>query len=213
MVLGLSAWLVPPPTVASKLTSQIMSLRPPSSSLPKAPSSASSFPRFDPHITLLTVPSSTPLSEIRDAIPTDQVKIPVRFKSADVGQKYFMSVFVTVHQGSDDGAKELDELRNKLKERFGEGRVPPVSHVSLYYIDDPDADLREAVLEELKNQGRIVPQGNDGDSSGGEVALDCTEGSERGKDLINGFEGTEIWLALCDGPVETWQIKEKILLK
>jgi hypothetical protein len=31
-------------------------------------------------------------------------------------------------------------------------------------------------------------------------------------DALQGFDGVEIWIALCDGPVETWAVLEKVEL-
>ena len=52
------------------------------------------FPPFDPHITLVTVPSKTNLDKLRAAIPTNRPIIPVTFKSVEVGHKYFILVYV-----------------------------------------------------------------------------------------------------------------------
>lgn len=165
--------------------------------------SPSSFPHFEPHVTLVTVPSSTPLSELRAAVPNNQPVVPVSFRSVDVGDKYFMSVYVTVHH-----AGELSTLRENLKESLGEQVVPPLAHVSLFYIDDSEPEERTKVAEQLRQDGRIVDKGKD------QVALDCSErpSGDAGKDLVDGFDGGEIWIALCDGPVQTWEIKERIQL-
>ncbi|EKM55047.1 uncharacterized protein PHACADRAFT_255378 [Phanerochaete carnosa HHB-10118-sp] len=165
--------------------------------------SPSSFPHFEPHVTLATVPSSTPLDELRAAIPKDQPAVPVSFKSVDVGNKYFMSVYVTVYH-----AGGLDALREDLKKSLGERVVPPLAHVSLFYIDDSEPEERTKVVEQLKRDGRIVDKGED------KVALNYSEQHlESGEDdAVDGFDGGEIWIALCDGPVPTWIIKDRIKL-
>ena len=131
----------------------------------KTPSyqSPSSFPHFHPHITLTTVPSSTPVETLRQAVPASQAAIPITFKVVEVGNKYFMSVYVTVHQ---DGA--LGELREHLKSTLGDKTVPPKSHVSLFYSDDPDVEERQKVYDGLVRQQRIVSLGE------GRVGLDCS---------------------------------------
>ena len=149
----------------------------------------------------MTVPSDTEISVLRSAIPDNQSKIPIRFKSVDVGSEYYMSVYVVVHHTS-----KLTALREALGENRPGDKVPPLSHVSLFYIDPSDAEERRRVRDILSNDGRIIDRGLDS------VALDCTEGDLRGKDLIDGFVGSEIWIALCDGPVETWVVKDKIPL-
>lgn len=163
--------------------------------------SPTSFPHFHPHITLLTVPSDTDLSNLRSAVPESQTRIPIRFKSVDVGHEYYMSVYVVVHHDP-----ELTALRNSLKKSRPEDKVPPLSHVSLFYIDPSDAAERSKIRDILDSDGRIVDNGKEA------LTLDCSEGEQRGKDLIDGFIGGEIWIALCDGPVETWVVKDKISL-
>ncbi|GJE96436.1 cyclic phosphodiesterase-like protein [Phanerochaete sordida] len=194
--MGLSLWLVPPRDVATKLRT-IMKTK---TSTSKSPSS---FPHFEPHVTLATVPSSTPLDDLRAAIPLGQPVVPVTFRSVDVGSKYFMSVYVTVHHTG-----ELNTLRDNLKTSLGEQAVPPLAHVSLFYIDDSDAEERTKVEEQLERDGRIVRIADD------RTALNCAEDpAESSKDdLLDGFDGGEIWIALCDGPVPTWTVKDRIKL-
>ncbi|CAL1705230.1 unnamed protein product [Somion occarium] len=164
--------------------------------------SPASFPRFHPHITLSSVSSDTDISNLRSAVPAGQVKVPIHFKSVDVGDKYYMSAYVSVHH-----SEELSALRDNLKEALGEDTVPPLAHVSLFYIDDVDAGERQKIFEQLNEGGRIISKDDHS------VALDCTEGDARGQDVIDGFVACEIWIALCDGPVEAWTIKDKIQLK
>lgn len=191
---GLSLWLVPPRDIASKLD-VIMSKKTSTFTSP------SSFARFEPHITLATVPSSTPIAELAAAIPADQPAIQASFKSIDVGNKYFMSIYAVVHHSI-----PLETLRTSLKRALGESTVPPLSHVSLFYIDDADADERTKMAAILREEGRVVEQGED------RVALDCAASVGQTADLVDGFNGGEIWIALCDGPVHTWQIKQRIAL-
>ena len=155
---GISLWLVPPHDTAAKLR-RIMDMRTPTAKSP------SSFPSFEPHITLCTVPSSSDIPALVSAIPSGQAVVPATFKSVEVGNKYFMSVYVTVHHES-----ELNTLRAALTERLGESAIPPVAHVSLFYIDDADVDERTKIEKELRDEGRIIPLGED------RVAIDCSEG-------------------------------------
>ncbi|CAL1705229.1 unnamed protein product [Somion occarium] len=174
--MGLSLWLVPPEPQSTQI-SRIMSFKTNSAKSP------ASFPRFHPHITLSSVSSDTDISNLRSAVPAGQVKVPIHFKSVDVGDK------------------------DNLKEALGEDTVPPLAHVSLFYIDDVDAGERQKIFEQLNEGGRIISKDDHS------VALDCTEGDARGQDVIDGFVACEIWIALCDGPVEAWTIKDKIQLK
>ncbi|KAL6301763.1 2',3'-cyclic-nucleotide 3'-phosphodiesterase [Sparassis latifolia] len=198
--MGTSLWLVPSSTIASKIE-RLMRISPPSAKSP------SSFPRFDPHITLTTVPPSTELSRLLEAIPEATSVIPVRFKSLDVGDKYFMSVYVSVHE-----SPELMALRTHLRQTLGERTVPPISHMSLYYIDDADREERAHVAETLRSTGRVVEIA-DG------VMLNCqplpVEGSaaEDGNgNGLEGFDGAEIWVAKCDGHPREWAILHKVPL-
>lgn len=191
----MSLWLVPPRDVAAKLRT-IMDMKTPTAKSP------SSFPHFEPHITLCTVPSSTDVAELCAAIPKDQPVVPVDFKAVKVGQQYFMSVYVTVH---DRG--ELATLREALKDELGEGSCPPVAHVSLFYIDDSEPEERAKMADRLRGEERIV-LGSDG------VALDCSpDAPSRERVLLSAFDGAEIWVAVCDGPVPTWVIKDRIPLR
>ncbi|KIP06049.1 hypothetical protein PHLGIDRAFT_477889 [Phlebiopsis gigantea 11061_1 CR5-6] len=194
--MGTSLWLVPSQEAASKLEI-VMKTETGTSQSP------SSFPPFDPHITLVTVPSTTSLDELRAAIPADQPVVPVTFKRVEIGHKYFMSVYVTVHH-----AAELNALRDALGKALGEQTVPPVAHVSLFYIDDSEPEERQKAYDILEKEGRIVDRGED------HVALDCADGEpeSREPDLLDGFEGSEIWIAVCDGPVPTWVVKDRIKL-
>lgn len=164
--------------------------------------SPSSFPHFHPHVTLATVSSTVAVEDLRGAVPEDQLIVPVTFKKVEVGDKYFMSIYVTVHQ---DGA--LGALRDALTEALGEEKIPPKSHVSLFYIDDSEPEERDKMMQELEARGRIVDRGED------KAGLDCSEFGSRAANVVEAFDGAEIWLALCDGPVETWSVEGKIRLK
>ena len=70
------------------------------------------------------------------------------------------------------------------------------------------ADERAKVAEQLGRDGRIVHVADD------RVALNCAADPSTGDkgDLLDGFDGAEIWIALCDGPVPTWIVKDRIKL-
>jgi len=100
-------------------------------------------------------------------------------------------------------------LRDHLKEKLGENAVPPLAHLSLFYIDDEDAGLRQTVVDRLKEDRRAAEVVDSKDGSVKGVELDCSPGDERNVDLIRGFTGSEIWIVLCDGPPNTWESKVK----
>lgn len=191
---GISLWLVPTPEQTA-LLKRVMAIK------RSSPTSPSSFPDFQPHITLATTPSA---AKLRESIPDNQAAIRPRFRSIDVGDKYFMSVYARVHD-----VDALAVLRQHLSARLGDAAVPPIPHVSLYYIDNADAGEREKVREELKNKGRIVERA-DG------VALDCSkdpENTDSPDEVLEGIDGEEIWIMQCNGPVPTWEVLDKVKLK
>ncbi|KAI0748698.1 hypothetical protein C8Q80DRAFT_1173177 [Daedaleopsis nitida] len=173
---------------------------------PQTTASPSSFPRFHPHVTLATSPDPAAL---RAALPRDQPVIPVRFKALEVGDKYFMSVFLAVHSPSDS---PLETLREHLRASLGARAVPPLAHLSLYYIDDADKEERERTAQALKSQLRVLQGGRDDESV---VKIACYYDDieeEQDPELIDGLEGEEIWLVKCDGPVPSWEVLEKFPL-
>ncbi|KAI0636422.1 2',3'-cyclic-nucleotide 3'-phosphodiesterase [Trametes polyzona] len=200
--MGISLWLVPRASQAAKiaLTMRVK----PSSGVTRSPSS---FPPFHPHVTLASGPDAAAL---RAAIPPDQGVIPVRFKSLEVGEKYFMSVYVAVHSAP---GTPLEALREHLRRTLDESAVPPVAHLSLYYIDDADAEERARTAETLRSELRVL------ESAGGEgevrsVRLACVD-EEAGQEpeILEGFDGEEIWVVKCEGPVPGWEVLEKIPLR
>ncbi|PSS35621.1 hypothetical protein PHLCEN_2v1444 [Hermanssonia centrifuga] len=186
--MGISLWLVPPADVAARLR-RIMNM--------ETKTSGTSFPHFPPHVTLATVKTSPEAWDtLSNAIPTHQSTIPVTFKAVKTGDTYFMSLYVEVH---DTG--KLHELREHLKESLSPMPVPPIPHLSLFYIDDEKPEERVEMMEELIHTNRIVERGQDN------VALDCSLPSTQDvmdDDLISGFIGAEIWIVKCDGPPNTW---------
>ncbi|TFK54708.1 LigT-like protein, partial [Heliocybe sulcata] len=187
---GLSMWLVPTQEECHKLT-RILHIRP---SQAKSPSS---YPPIDPHVTLAAFPSDTDLDRVRDSIPPDQPKIPVAFKSIDIGQVYFRSVYAACQPSA-----ALLQLHKAVHERIKlEPKTPSYPHMSMYYIDDSEAEERTRIRDELVRQGKIRKVGEDS------VGLDCGEG-----DFLTGFEGAEIWIVSCEGPVPEWRVLEKVPL-
>lgn len=196
--MGTSLWLVPTASEAARLE-RVMQIK---SASAKSPSS---FVDFDPHVTLTTIPT-TPDAEaiLRAAIPAGQAAIPLKFRSVDVGEKYFMSVYAVVHESD-----RLAELRVHLRAVLGSPTVPPVPHVSLYYIDNADRDERARVAEELRRAGRIVDHA-DGTGVTLNGAEDIKQATEA--DLLNGIHGEAIWIVKCEGPVPGWEVLQKIEL-
>jgi len=76
--------------------------------------------------------------------------------------------------------------------------------------------MRERLLRELEREN-VVRHAVDGL----EVVLECgaragedRTGSASGKadGALAGFTGTQIWIVDCEGPVEGWEVLDKILL-
>ncbi|RPD67955.1 hypothetical protein L226DRAFT_555675 [Lentinus tigrinus ALCF2SS1-7] len=196
---AISLWLVPNEETRRKIETA-MKIGPPTTNSP------SSFPPFQPHVTLA---SSSDPTALRAAVPRDQPAIPVSFKSLEVGEKYFMSVFVAVHSAH---GSPLETLREHLRASLGDAAVPPVAHLSLYYIDKADKGEREYVARRLKSELRVL-EGGRGDESVVKIACfydDIEE--EQDPELIDGFDGEEIWLVRCKGPVPSWEVLQKFIL-
>lgn len=172
-----------------------------------------SYPRFHPHVTLVTVPSTTPVAELVAAIPSRQPRVKADFSDVVVSDVFFRSVLATVEPSS-----EILSLHTKINENLGirNPRGPMFPHMSIYYIDDAEAEERTRVLQELKDNGTVVKT-KDGvqiHTSGGPIGTPTgpeTRPPPHG-DTLEGFDGVEIWAALCDGPVETWTVLEKVEL-
>jgi len=204
--MGLSVWLVPTAAQSAKLA-WIMHVRPPTAKMP------SSYPRFHPHITLAIVPSSTPIEDLVAAIPSGLSRITADFADVVVSDAYFRSVLAAVKP-----TPEILSLHTIIGEnlKIRSPQSPMFPHMSIYYIDDAEAEERARVLQELEGNGTVVKT-KDGvqiHTSRGPVGV--STGSETRPipdgDALLGFDGAEIWVALCDGPVETWTVLEKVEL-
>lgn len=145
------------------------------------------------------------MTSILACIP-DQVAPPVAFSSLEVGPTYFRSVYVVIHK-----SPELSDLHkhisNELKKLGGiEPRSPRFPHMSLFYIDDSEPDERQIVANELLSSGRVVNE------LGDRIILDCFADSHSTGHKLSGFDGEEIWIVRCEGPVEQWKVLEKVAL-
>ncbi|KAF8559682.1 LigT-like protein [Imleria badia] len=192
--MGVSLWLVP-------AVGQMDVIK---SCLPRRPSidhplSPRSYPAFIPHITLATVPLSDPgiPGVLFDAVPENQQPIRANFQSLAVGDHYFRSVFIDIQP-----TQELVQLQNQIftnLHRHGlEPSAPRFPHMSLCYIADEDKSHRDRTAQALKDTG-VVREAVDTQS----ISLQCGDVS------LPGFDGAEIWMLKCDGPVETWEVDER----
>jgi 2',3'-cyclic-nucleotide 3'-phosphodiesterase len=184
-----------------------MHIRPPTAKMPN------SYPRFHPHITLATVSSTTPVEELVAAIPSRWSQVKVVFSDVVVGDGYFRSVLTVVEPSS-----EVMSLHTRICEnlKIRNPQSPMFPHMSIYYIDDMEAEERSRVLQELKGNGTVVKtkEGVQIHTSGGPIGIPTGSGTRPlpHGDTLHGFDGAEVWVALCDGPVETWTVLEKVEL-
>lgn len=87
--------------------------------------------------------------------------------------------------------------------------APAFPHMSICYIADEDGDAeRKRTADELAS---AVVEGS-GIGGAAMVALRCG-GPEQGHVWLSGFEGTEVWIVRCEGPVEDWQVLQKVSTK
>ncbi|KAF9454593.1 hypothetical protein P691DRAFT_717100 [Macrolepiota fuliginosa MF-IS2] len=163
------------------------------------------YPAFEPHITLASVQSDTPipLSTIRESISATQRVFQANFKSVDVGDHYFRSVYVAVHPD-----ETLVNLHRTVHEKLGvDPRTPKYPHMSLVYVSDEDAASgeRERYYEELKERTLMQTK-----SQESEEGVELRTSAD--KEWIGGFGVAEIWVMECIGPVEAWVVLDKIRL-
>ncbi|KAL1746312.1 2',3'-cyclic-nucleotide 3'-phosphodiesterase, partial [Schizophyllum fasciatum] len=192
---GITLWIVPPQPIRDALADRIMSIRPPS----KRPLSPATYPRFTPHISLAALgpDTSIPLDRLRAAIPRNKSDPPARaaFASIEIGDHYFRSVYAAVAPSD-----ALLALHKHVHDALGLApRTPKYPHVSLAYIADEDAAERAAYLQALKDEGVIRAEGEG-------VSLRC--GEDGG--WASGFDVREVWIAKCDGPVEEWEVLDRV---
>ena len=201
---GMSLWLVPSTEQSAKL-SWIMHVRPQTAKMPN------SYPKFHPHITLATVSSTTPVEDLVAAIPPRQPQVRAAFSDVVVSDAYFRSVLAVI-----ESSPETSALHAKINEslKIRNPRSPMFPHMSIYYIDDEEPEERSRVLQELKDNGTVV-RTKDGvqiHTSGGPTGTPTgpeTRPLPHG-DELQGFDGVEIWVVLCDGSVETWTVLKRV---
>lgn len=135
------------------------------------------------------------------------------FADVVISDTYFRSVLAVIK--SSPGILTLHaKINENLKIRNPQSPMFP--HMSIYYIDDAEAEERSRVLQELEVNGTVVKteDGIQMHTSRGPVGI--STGSETRPvpygDGLQGFDGVEIWVVLCDGPVETWTVLEKVEL-
>jgi 2',3'-cyclic-nucleotide 3'-phosphodiesterase len=196
---GVALWLVPSQSASHDLR-QIMDFRP---SQCKS-SSSKSYSNFHPHITLASgIPSSVSTTSLLACIP-EYAALPVEFKSLEVGETYFRSVFLAIH-ASPKLSGLHQHINNELKKLDGvEPRSPCFPHLSLFYIDDSEVEERQMVADELLSSGKVVKDGRD------RIILNCFIDKHTVRHELSGFDGVEVWIVNCEGQIGQWEALAKV---
>ena len=170
-----------------------------SSLLPDVASlSASSYPTFLPHITLASVRSGSELAEeLLTKYTKNRRTVRANFRSLEVSDHYHRSVLIAVEPATELLALH-EEITGTLSDLFPS--APMFPHMSLSYIADEDANKGERVrtAQAMKDTGVVIE-----DEGHQTLSLKC------GEACLSGFDGTEIWLVDCEGPVEQWVVRDK----
>ncbi|KAH7340830.1 RNA ligase/cyclic nucleotide phosphodiesterase [Rhizoctonia solani] len=176
--MGLSLWVVPSPNEFERLQPVLDDL-----------AKYGKGPAFQPHVTLVSVPISTPLP----FPPLGFDKAPpmtLRFLKVQTGESYFQSVLIAI-----DPTPELVNLHDSVRQTLNYPLPPGASyfpHLSLFY--GGDQELKESLVQRLHEQGTVVSrEGEYGDTVAG----------------ISEIHIEEIWLVRSEGPPEVWEVVEK----
>ncbi|KAG2150196.1 2',3'-cyclic-nucleotide 3'-phosphodiesterase, partial [Suillus cothurnatus] len=196
---GLSLWLVPNPAQL-QLIQKVLPKQPET-----RPVSAASYPEITPHITLASSGKATQDAILR-AIPSTFRPIPVEFQKLEVGDHYFRSVFISVKKTTELVALH-EHIMAALDREGASPSAPAFPHMSISYIADEDGVAeRKKAADELRAT-TVVESPETGLES---VVLRCGN-SEEGCVYLASFEGTEVWIVRCEGPVQDWQVLHKII--
>jgi len=209
---GLALWLIPTPDQHAFLQDFVEKHCRPSS---RAGLSPKSYPRLIPHVTLISVPTSVPdahgqlitVDRLKSFLPDPSSelssrdgRLPGKVRAVVASDHFFRSVLAEL-----DASPELAAYQRKIEARVQAAgwrvTAPMFPHVSLAYIADEDRAERARLLRELRDEGHVV------DVEGGGVELRVG-----GREPLRTFEGAEVWIVDCDGPVENWKTEWSIRL-
>lgn len=142
-------------------------------------------PRFEPHITLISLPAETqtPLG-----LPGLALHKPfcVQFKAVQAGASYFQSVLIGI-----EPTPPLLALRDAVVVAFQAHKQSYFPHLSLFYGELPSQG-REAIVDKLREDD-VFTATRTGVSVQGIESVDISE----------------LWVVRTEGPVETWEVLEK----
>lgn len=164
-------------------------------------------PSFHPHITLGSFPSSTPVDELENAIPQLSEALDIAFESLEAGDHFFRSVYIAVKH-----TEQLSGLHRVVHDKLNVvAKTPRFPHLSLYYIQDEQANIRQDIVDNMMKSGRVTNM-NEGaigfSTTGAENDLEASGDEEH----LSGFRSTEVWIVDCDGPVQGWHVLKKVPL-
>ncbi|KAH7907090.1 2',3'-cyclic-nucleotide 3'-phosphodiesterase [Hygrophoropsis aurantiaca] len=208
--MGTALWLVP----SAAQRALIESVLPTRSA--NTPLSANSYPKIIPHITLVSIPSDQVPTENPDTSTQNSVQKrllhalstprppPIRadFAALKTGDHYFRSVYIAVQR-----TPELVQLNEHVIRELGVREGPAFPHMSLCYITDDDDtrhNERANIARALYTSGTVIADAEDDER----CSLVCPGVDGVGSVSLTGFDGEEVWIVRCDGPVDTWQVLE-----
>ncbi|KAG8904074.1 hypothetical protein FRB99_002310 [Tulasnella sp. 403] len=204
-LMGISIWLIPAAEAFQPLEDLIATL-----------SAKYDSPMFQPHITVLSLPSNKSISI--DSILPPETEFPpafdVTFSKVCTGRTYFQSVLIELELDSTGPLQKLyerilewnasnlihkDEETSDGSHPVKPSRRPYYPHISLYY-GDIAMDAKESIITELIGECRVKQKGDNG-------TFTTVAGVE------NGLRVNEMWVVLTEGPVEGWNVLKKVPLK
>ena len=195
-----SLWLVP----SSEDAEQFMTIMIP----PKSTSnnlSPLSYPRFHPHVTLASIPSTFSLERIRAALPIALKPLRIVFESLVIGDHYYRSVYLAIQL-----TEELQELHRAFHKAIGvKATTPAFPHCSMAYIANADAGERPKFVDDLRASGRVRDGLCEG-VRGRNVSLKVVAEEDT---WMSEWEAKEVWVVDCSGQVEGWKVLDKIPLR
>ena len=187
-----------PSAAQSHLLQQILDFLP-AESHPRSPSS---YPQFAPHITIVShIPLSVNIATIMHCIPESQTSFPVMFKSIEMSNVYFHSVYIDLHTSPKLSAPH-QHIQSAVKNLEGaEPGSPSFPHMSIYYIDNLDkyANTHFSSDHAIQNQDN--------------VALVCSCADTHPAATLTGFNAKAIWIVKLEGLVKKWEVLKKVTLK
>ncbi|KAI5124298.1 hypothetical protein M0805_008906 [Coniferiporia weirii] len=205
--MGIAIWIMPPSAEATKLKRLMHA--------PAIDSLAYRVPPFEPHITLASFPSSTPIASLRSALTGTLAQVVtsplhITFAALAAGDHFFRSVLVDVVQ-----TPALDALLagvgRAAEQSLGgavDARSPRFPHLSLLYVPNEHAADRGRVRDALWDAFGVRTDSDE--TGGGRIAFNLPDETHRLAARFEGFDASEAWIVRCEGGIEDWEVLDKI---